>query len=213
MNWKKRFDLLFIALVSAAVLAYELMLTRILSVRYWSYFAAMIVSLAMLGFAASGTALFLLSRRKRGTAPLIPWIMLGFAASIPLVPLLSQRIECMPLTILWNPRQFLLFAANYLVLSLPFFLGGFVVGHFFTSGTPAPGRVYFANMAGSGIGILLALTLLGRIPPRTALFVAAAPAALAAAIRARGPVLRLLMAAVLGLTALAAFQQIGRAHV
>src|SRR6056297_2583743 len=97
--------LLFIGLVSAAVLAYQLLLTRILSVQYWSYFASMIISLAMLGFAASGTALFLASRRGRGSDGVLPWMTVLFVFSLTLCPKLAQMIECVPLMVLWDRAQ------------------------------------------------------------------------------------------------------------
>ena len=168
-------DLVFIGIVSAAVLAYELQLTRILSVHYWSYYASMIVSLAMLGFAASGTALFLLARRKRGAAPLLPGMTLCFAVALPVCPPIAEAIPSLPLVVLWDPQQLLLFAADYLVLSLPFFFGGFLIGHFFTAGGLRPGRVYFANMFGSGLGITAALTLLCRVRPPVALALIVVP--------------------------------------
>ena len=169
MRRKDTETLIFIAVVSGAILAYELLLSRLLAVHYWSYFASMIVSLAMLGFAASGTVLFLLSRRAPLKPSLVPWMAVALAVSIPLCPQLSERIHCMPLVILWNPGQLALFAANYLVLSLPFFFGGFIIGAFLLAGNIAARRVYFANMLGSGAGVLLALLFLCDMPPARAL--------------------------------------------
>ena len=189
-----RADLFLIAVVSAAILAYELLLTRILAVRFGSYFAAMIVSLAMLGFAASGTALFLCSRSKRGAAGSVPWVTACFAVSVPLGPRLAERIHCVPLVVLWNGPQFGLFAANYLVLSLPLFLGGFLIGSFFLQRELPAGRVYFGSMLGSGAGVLLALTLLCSLRPSWALGLTALAVIGAAAPRARSPGHRLALA-------------------
>src|SRR5262249_57065392 len=46
-----------LALVSAAMLAYEVLLTRLFSIIQWHHFAYMVISMALLGFGASGTAL------------------------------------------------------------------------------------------------------------------------------------------------------------
>jgi hypothetical protein len=51
-------------LLSAATLAFEVNLTRIFSVAQFYHFAFMIVSLALLGFGASGTFLTLFPRRS-----------------------------------------------------------------------------------------------------------------------------------------------------
>jgi len=48
---------------SASVLAYEILLMRLLSISFWTHFAYMVISLALLGFGTSGSFLFLLSRR------------------------------------------------------------------------------------------------------------------------------------------------------
>jgi len=47
-----------IALLSATALAYEILLTRLFSIIQWHHFAYMIISLALLGYGASGTFLF-----------------------------------------------------------------------------------------------------------------------------------------------------------
>ena len=48
---------LFVAtlLVSAAAIGYELLLMRVLSIVQWHHFAYMIISVALLGYGASGT--------------------------------------------------------------------------------------------------------------------------------------------------------------
>ena len=46
-----------VAILSAGVLTYEILLTRLLSIVQWHHFAYMIISLALLGFGASGTFL------------------------------------------------------------------------------------------------------------------------------------------------------------
>ncbi len=52
-----------VAILSAGVLAYEILLTRLLSIVQWHHFAYMIISLALLGFGASGTFLTFAGRR------------------------------------------------------------------------------------------------------------------------------------------------------
>jgi len=46
-----------IALLSAAAIAYELLLTRLFAITLWHHFAYMVISLALLGYGASGTLL------------------------------------------------------------------------------------------------------------------------------------------------------------
>src|SRR5205814_4442575 len=55
--------LLAVAVVSAAVLAYEVLLTRLFSIVQWHHFAYMVSSIALLGYGASGTFLALAQHR------------------------------------------------------------------------------------------------------------------------------------------------------
>ena len=48
-----------IALASASVLAYEILLMRLISIGQWHHFAYMVISMALLGFGAAGSILFL----------------------------------------------------------------------------------------------------------------------------------------------------------
>ena len=55
--------LLSVALIAGAALAYQILLMRLLAVVHWHHFAAVIISLALLGHGVSGTVLSLLGRR------------------------------------------------------------------------------------------------------------------------------------------------------
>ena len=46
--------LLSLAMVSAGALAYELLLIRLFAIIHWHHFAYMVISLALLGYAALG---------------------------------------------------------------------------------------------------------------------------------------------------------------
>ncbi|MCK4316318.1 MAG: hypothetical protein KAX24_11155, partial [Anaerolineae bacterium] len=67
-------------LLSAATLTFEVNLTRIFSVAQFYHFAFMIVSLALLGFGASGTFLTLFpSLKERDSARTLDLLSWGFA--------------------------------------------------------------------------------------------------------------------------------------
>ena len=91
--------LIAIGLLSACVLAYEVLLTRLLSIVLWHHFAYMIISAAMLGYGASGTALTLLKDKVAphvGTAYVIA--ISGMAVLMPAAFLLPNRFLSIP----WN---------------------------------------------------------------------------------------------------------------
>ena len=113
---------LAIALVSAGALAYQLLLMRWLAIAHWHPFAAMIISLALLGHGASGTWLSLqLARARRRFDAWFPACALGFATSAVAVLPLAARLPFNGLELVWDPRQLGWLAALYVVLALPFF--------------------------------------------------------------------------------------------
>jgi hypothetical protein len=63
-------ELLAVALVAAGALAFEVLLTRLLAIVHWHHFAGMVISLALLGYGASGAFLAPLLERLRPHAPL-----------------------------------------------------------------------------------------------------------------------------------------------
>ena len=65
--------------VSAAAIGYELVLMRMLSIVQWHHFAYMVISLALLGYGASGALLTLWRRPllERFEARLTDWIRLA----------------------------------------------------------------------------------------------------------------------------------------
>jgi spermidine synthase len=147
--------LLSIFLISTAVLAYEIVLMRIFSITQWYHFAYMIISIALLGFGASGTVISVF--RARLTRRFLFYYRLFsclFPVSIILSYFLSQRNQFNPFEIVWNPRQYLYLMEYYLVLFVPFFFAAMCIGLIFTQYTNRIGFLYCANLIGSGFGAL-----------------------------------------------------------
>ena len=187
-------EYVLISLVSGSVLAYEFLLSRLLTIRYWSTFAAMIVSLAMLGFAASGTVLFIMGRVGGHRLRLLHGRLLpAFALSIPVCFRVSSFIDCQPLALLWDPGQLWRFAANYIVLAVPFFLGGLLIGYYFFRTKLPASRIHFANMAGAAAGIGIALLLPACVSLAGTLQLVAIPLLCLAVIRDHRPLTRIVV--------------------
>src|ERR687891_429316 len=118
-----------IALISAAILAYEVLLARLFSIIQWYHFAYMVISIALLGYGASGT--FVALARER----LMPWARPAFALFAALFGVsavvcfaLAERLPFNALEIVWDPRQLILLAALYALLTVPFFWGAACIG-------------------------------------------------------------------------------------
>ena len=69
--------MLGVACVAGAILILEIALTRILSVVMWYHFALVVISLAMLGLAIGGLALYFIPPLLRSAPTLIPWFSRG----------------------------------------------------------------------------------------------------------------------------------------
>jgi hypothetical protein len=184
-------------LVSASAIAYEILLMRILTIVQWHHFAWMIISLALLGYGASGTAIAL------GRKWLEPRFEAGFSVSALLFSItmiaslvLAQRVPFNALEIVWNPQQFLYLAAIYLLFMLPFFLAANCIGLALLCRRKLVEKIYFTDLLGAGLGALLLIGLLFLLRPLQASILLAFLALAASVVMARGvPSRRLLTTA------------------
>src|SRR3989338_6365345 len=172
-----------ISLLSACVLAYEVLLTRLFSIVLWHHFAYMIISAAMLGYGASGTLLTLL---KEKIAPHFGLVyVLAAAALAVLMPaafLLAQQVPFNPLELLWDKTQPAKLLVVYLLMMLPFFCGGLGIGLVFSHFGKQASRIYSCDILGAGAGSLGVIGVLFVVPPQQVLSALTALALLAAAI-------------------------------
>ncbi len=165
---------LAVAVVSAAVLGYEVLLMRLFAIIQWQHFAYMVISVALLGFGASGT--FLAIARSR-LEPRFHLVFAGFAAAFGVLALLgfalAQRVPFNALEVLWAPRQLFHLAAIYGLFVLPFFCGAVCIGLALVRSAETIGRIYFFNLLGSGIGALAVVAALFAVSPTAALKIVA----------------------------------------
>jgi len=172
--------------VSAATLTFEIALTRIFSVAQGYHFAFMAVSLALLGFGASGTALAVFPKLLRRDLPSFLFICsLLFSLSLPACYLISNYIPFDSYQITWDRRQILYLAIYYLSLALPFFLAGLTIGAPLALLVGQESRIYFFNLAGSGLGCLAALVSLSLVGGEGTVVLASLGGALAALTQGR----------------------------
>jgi spermidine synthase len=156
-----------LSLVSAGALAYEVLLIRLFSIVQWHHFAYMAISIAMLGYGASGSFLALFQDRLRGS------FIAVFALSAALFGVsavagfaVAQRLPFNSLAVIWEPRQLLYLPAYYLLFAIPFFCAATCVGLAFAAFPNHIGRVYRYDMLGAGIGALgVVATLFWLFPP------------------------------------------------
>jgi spermidine synthase len=179
--------LVAIGILAGAALAYEILLARLFSILLWHHFAYMIISVALLGIGASGTALGF-ARGARTSSSFGPGFIgcaVLFAFSSVGGFALAQRVPFNPLEVIWDVHQQFHLARIYLLLALPFFATGAAIGLTFIHYRDRIATIYRADLLGAGAGALLIVALLYVLPPQDCLriigglgFVAATLAAL-----------------------------------
>lgn len=179
-----RLPIVSIAVISAATLAYEVLLTRLFSIVQWHHFTYMVISIALLGFGASGTFLTFNSRLVERFVPvyIINVAMFGLLA-LPCF-LFAQRFAVNPEQLLWQPTQMIGVTVVYLLLALPFFFAANALGLSLMRFHGAEPLVYAADLIGAGLGSIAIVGLLYLIFPMDALKALAFLGLLAASIGA-----------------------------
>jgi spermidine synthase len=197
-----------IAVLSAAALAYEVLLMRLYSIVAWHHFAYMMISVALLGYGAAGTFVALARRAlvaRYATAFAAAAGAFGVAAVGGF--LLAQEVAFNPLALAWDPREPLKLVAIYALLATPFFCVATALALSFTRFAADSPRIYAADILGAGAGSVAILAALFVVPPAAALWlVGAAGLAAAGVARVRVPAtVRVPALAVAAATAVAAF--------
>lgn len=153
---------LAIALVSAGTLALEVSLARIFAFSLWQHFASLVISLALLGFGASGTFLTWTAGGRWGDARRLWTLGLAFGLTAIGGYCLSQQIPLDPYLLVWEPEQALGLLGFYLTLGVPFFAAGLLVGGALRDHPEQAPLLYGANLLGAAAGCLVAIAA----PPR-----------------------------------------------
>jgi hypothetical protein len=161
-----------IVLLSAATLMLELTLLRLFAVQQFYHFAFMAISLALLGYGASGSLLSVWRRRFSPT-------LLSFLFALTTVGafFIINYLPFDSFSIAWDRRQILYLALYFLAAAAPFLFNGLVVGgELIAAGQIGGGlshRVYGASLIGSGVGCVAALPALDLLGAERALVLSA----------------------------------------
>ncbi len=157
---------LSIGLASAAIIGFQLVVMQLLAIAQWHHFGYLVISMALLGFGAAGTVLTLAREyftRHYDTA--LPLLYLAAGLSLAATSRLAGLAGDFDAFLLFfERRQLGLLVFSYFAYSLPFFFGGLAITLVFYRGVGRIGALYFANMAGSGVGAALIIGLLWLLP-------------------------------------------------
>jgi len=174
---------LSVAALAAATLLFESTLTRLLAVAQFYHFAFLVVSLALLGFGASGTILSVFPRlRKLSMDRLLTMTGIGFAFGVGIAYAGVNWLPFDSYSIAWEQRQLFYFFLYYLALTIPFLISGLGIGGALVLSKGKSHITYAANLVGSALGALLAPLMLSLAGVPGAVLISALIGALASLI-------------------------------
>ena len=158
MSLSRQAGLFVLGLTSAAIVATEVLVTRLLSVSTWYGLAFLVLSIAMLGVTSGSLAAM---KAQRDAAPMAPWIarrLLVFA-----IGLVGATIVILSVPISFTP-DVASFASLLLVIAaatVPMVAGGSVVARLMAESPVSLPAVYAVDLVAAAGGALLPLAMLG----------------------------------------------------
>jgi hypothetical protein len=169
-----------VALVSASVLALQVIFTRIFSIMIWHHFTYLIVGVALLGGGAAGVFLAVrrwkhdVIRRRLGI------IALAFSVSTLVMLAIVSLVQFDPLRMSDLPRTVVGLAIYFTGLFMTFTLGGLVIAGAFSVWSYYAHRLYFADLLGAGMATLGVIWVVHTLSAPSAIILVALLAATAA---------------------------------
>ena len=160
-----------VAGLAGATLLLEATLTRLLAVAQFYHFAFLVISLALLGFGASGSFLALAPQDQKFAQAswlwrwftgdrLLTFAGTAFALSVGVATAVVNLLPFDSYAIAWDRSQVIYFILYYLALTLPFLFSGIGIGGALAQGGGQSHLIYAANFLGSSLGALVALGVL-----------------------------------------------------
>jgi len=155
-----------IFVLTAAALAYEVLLVRLFSIIHWHHFAFMVISIALLGYGASGSMITVFQRgllQRYGSVLVFNAAMFGLSAIVCFIAV--QRLPFNALEILWDTSQWQHLFLSYLLLTLPFFFVANAIALTMAHYSNRIALIYGIDLIGAGTGAIAILVLLQFYPP------------------------------------------------
>ncbi len=152
--------------ISATVIALQMGLMRALSVITYSHFTSFVISIALLGFGVSGTFLtFFRDRIGRHAEQWFLFFFTLFTFFIPTSYFLAQQLPLDIQYLFFSSTQVLVLVLYALLLFVPFFCGGVLIGLILSFFPAKVQSLYGANLLGSGAGGVASLLIMIIVPP------------------------------------------------
>jgi len=158
MTEMKNRSLVAIFFVSSATLCLEISLTRYFSISQQYHFAFLVVSIAFLGYGASGSFLTLFKTfHSVDRDTFLSYSSLLYSLTILLSFLLCNSIPFDFIRLSWDKNHVFFVVLYYFLLSVPFFFAGLTISFAISRASHLVTKIYFSDLLGAGAGTLLAL--------------------------------------------------------
>jgi SAM-dependent methyltransferase len=152
---------LSVGLVAGSIIALQIGIMRVFSVGSWAHFGSLVVSLAMFGFGLTSAVMCVAKGWfERHWQAAIKGALLLFGPLMVVCNLAAQQVPFNAIFLVSDPMQKWRLFANFVLYFLPFLAGALYLGVVFLKAKRGFNRVYFADLAGSGLcGLAMLLAL------------------------------------------------------
>ncbi len=141
-----------VGLIAGAIIAYQIAIMRVFAVASWAHFGSFVVGLAMFGFGLVSAIMCIgKAHFERHWDRWISAALLLFGPLMVGANCLAQALPFNPIFLVSDPTQKWRLAGNFLIYFIPFLPGAFFLGLVFLRGQHVFGKVYFADLGGSGL--------------------------------------------------------------
>jgi hypothetical protein len=136
-----------------SVIVFEIALTRVFAIMMWHHFTYMVISIGLLGFGASGSLLTATRLGDRGEVDrMLVRTSLAYGVAVWLAFAAATLVPINSLEIWREKKNAIALLAIYLIIFVPFLLGGLGIGLALTRYVAHVNRLYFADLVGSALG-------------------------------------------------------------
>lgn len=145
-----------------SIIMFEIALTRVFAIMMWHHFTYMVISIGLLGFGASGSLLTVTRLgEKEGTAErALVWTSAAYGVSVVLAFCFTTFVRIDSLSLKDKPENALALFLIYLIVFVPFLLGGLGIGLALTRFVKSVNKLYFGDLVGSAVGASISVIAL-----------------------------------------------------
>ena len=155
-----------VGLGAGSVIALQIDIMRVFAVGNWTHFGSLVVSLAMLGFGLTSSVMSVAKSWFARHWRLMASLGLGLMGPLAVgANIFIQQLGFNPIYLVSDPNQKWKLLEIFLASLTPFLGGALFLGCVFLKSNKTFGRVYFADLAGSGLSGLVFLGAMYLFPP------------------------------------------------